>query len=64
MMGGRSSDDRWVSPHGAVVQAIRHDRGGHFAAYEVPELLAGDLRKMFGEGGPAYHVVSGKDGYR
>ncbi|KAF9264378.1 alpha/beta-hydrolase [Marasmius fiardii PR-910] len=40
-----------------------HEKGGHFAAYEVPELLAGDLRKMFGKGGPAYGVVGGKDGY-
>ncbi|KAF9264379.1 alpha/beta-hydrolase [Marasmius fiardii PR-910] len=41
----------------------RHDKGGHFAAYEVPELLAEDLRKMFTKGGPAYGVVEGKDGY-
>ncbi|KAG7089120.1 hypothetical protein E1B28_010828 [Marasmius oreades] len=40
-----------------------HDKGGHFAAYEVPELLVGDLRKMFGKSGPAYGVVKGKDGY-
>ena len=40
-----------------------HDKGGHFAAYEVPEILAGDLRKMYAKGGPAYGVVEGKDGY-
>ena len=54
---------RWTTPHGKVVQAVRHERGGHFAAYEVPESLVGDLRKMFGKDGPAYHVVGGKDGY-
>ena len=47
----------------AVAFAATHERGGHFAAYEVPEMLAGDLRKMFGKGGPAYGVVKGKDGY-
>lgn len=24
-----------------------HERGGHFAAYEVPEALAADLKRMF-----------------
>ena len=41
----------------------KHDKGGHFAAWEVPETLAGDLREMFSKGGPAYGVVPGKDGY-
>ncbi|EAU83969.2 epoxide hydrolase [Coprinopsis cinerea okayama7 len=40
-----------------------HDSGGHFAAYEVPEMLVGDLRKMFGKDGPAFGVVPGKTGY-
>ncbi|KAL0567476.1 hypothetical protein V5O48_014511 [Marasmius crinis-equi] len=52
----------WLADRNLVFHA-RHDRGGHFAASEVPDLLAGDLRKMFGKGGPAYGVVSGKDGY-
>ncbi|KAL1747954.1 Alpha/Beta hydrolase protein [Schizophyllum fasciatum] len=47
---------------GKVVQEELHDRGGHFAAYEVPGLLGADLRKMFGKGGPAYGVVQGKTG--
>ncbi|VDB86669.1 unnamed protein product [Peniophora sp. CBMAI 1063] len=56
--------ESWISPYGdRVVQSVRHERGGHFAAYEVPELLVGDLRKMFGKGGPAYRVVEGNDGY-
>ncbi|KAJ8081425.1 hypothetical protein PM082_007267 [Marasmius tenuissimus] len=46
-----------------VVLYERHEKGGHFAAHEVPKLLVGDLRKMFGKGGPAYGVVEGKDGY-
>ena len=48
---------------GKLVFEAEHDKGGHFAAFEQPEMLAGDLRKMYGKGGPAYGVVSGKDGY-
>ncbi len=40
-----------------------HDAGGHFAAFEVPEKLAGDLRKIYGKGGSAYGVVAGNSGY-
>ena len=40
-----------------------HDSGGHFTAHEKPEELVGDLRKMFGIGGPAFGVVPGKTGY-
>ena len=40
-----------------------HDKGGHFAAFEQPEALAGDLRKMYGRGGGAFGVVPGKSGY-
>ncbi|KAG7087185.1 hypothetical protein E1B28_013164 [Marasmius oreades] len=52
----------WLSDRNVVFQS-RHKKGGHFAAYEVPDLLVEDLRKMFGKGGPAYGVVGGKDGY-
>lgn len=34
---------------GPVVFEKRHEEGGHFAAYEVPELLAADLKTMFGK---------------
>ncbi|XXG96641.1 pre-mRNA-splicing factor cwc22 [Hypoxylon texense] len=36
---------------GPVAYERRHGRGGHFAAYEVPELLAADVRKTFGRDG-------------
>ncbi|TFK48596.1 alpha/beta-hydrolase [Heliocybe sulcata] len=49
---------------GNVVFLEEHDRGGHFAAYETPEALVGDLRKMFGKGGPAFGVVPGLTGYK
>ncbi|KAH6897522.1 epoxide hydrolase [Coprinopsis sp. MPI-PUGE-AT-0042] len=55
---------RWLtwSSTNLVFQAD-HDKGGHFAAYEVPEALAGDLRKMFAKNGPCFSVVPGKTGY-
>ncbi|ESK86859.1 epoxide hydrolase [Moniliophthora roreri MCA 2997] len=46
-----------------IVFISNKERGGHFAAHEQPDKLAGDLRNMFGKGGPAYGVVPGKDGY-
>ncbi|KAF7777680.1 hypothetical protein Agabi119p4_3752 [Agaricus bisporus var. burnettii] len=46
-----------------LVFESQHERGGHFAAIECPDLLVGDLRKMFGKGGPAFGVVASKNGY-
>ncbi|KAK7059931.1 EHN domain-containing protein [Favolaschia claudopus] len=54
----------WLRRTGNVVFDSQHDKGGHFAAYEVPESLVGDLRKMFGKGGPAYGVVAGSTGFK
>ncbi|KAI0310728.1 Alpha/Beta hydrolase protein [Amylostereum chailletii] len=53
----------WVATLGTVVFEERHARGGHFAAHEQPDALVGDVRKMFGKGGPAFGVVPGKTGY-
>ena len=53
----------WGRTYGPVVYESVNDRGGHFAATERPEVIAGDLQKMFGKGGGAYGVVKGKDGY-
>ncbi|KAI0071750.1 alpha/beta-hydrolase [Panus rudis PR-1116 ss-1] len=52
----------WAHTRGNLVFKSVHERGGHFPAYEEPELLASDLRKFFGKGGPAFGVVHGKDG--
>ena len=38
--------------------------GGHFAAWEKPEVIAGDLRIMFGRGGGAYGVVQDRPGHQ
>ncbi|KAH9024534.1 Alpha/Beta hydrolase protein [Lactarius hengduanensis] len=48
---------------GKIVFESEHKAGGHFAAYEQPEALVGDLRKMFDKSGPAAGVVSGCAGY-
>ncbi|KAL8715114.1 MAG: hypothetical protein Q9220_001071 [cf. Caloplaca sp. 1 TL-2023] len=48
---------------GPVVFEKERERGGHFAAWECPEDLVGDLRTMFGKDGGAEGVVEGKSGY-
>jgi pimeloyl-ACP methyl ester carboxylesterase len=48
---------------GKVVFERWSERGGHFAAWEVPDELIKDLRTMFGKGGGAYGVVEERDGY-
>ncbi|KAJ7644692.1 Alpha/Beta hydrolase protein [Roridomyces roridus] len=53
----------WTKLLANVVIESEHERGGHFAAHEVPELLVGDVRRMFCKGGPAFGVVFGKTGY-
>ncbi|KAI0785169.1 alpha/beta-hydrolase [Abortiporus biennis] len=53
----------WCRTIGNVVFEKFHEDGGHFAAHERPEILAADLREMFGKGGPAFGIVPGKNGY-
>jgi hypothetical protein len=48
---------------GPVVFESDNESGGHFFATEKPELLARDLRNMFGKGGGAFGVVEGRSGY-
>ncbi|CAG9951538.1 unnamed protein product [Clonostachys rosea f. rosea IK726] len=47
----------WGRTLGPVVFEANHTEGGHFAAHEKPELLAGDLKKMFSQGGGASSVA-------
>ena len=53
----------WAKAQGEVVYVSDNPHGGHFAATEHPGVIANDLQKMFGKGGGAYSVVTGKDGY-
>jgi hypothetical protein len=54
----------WAGTLGPVCLESEHERGGgHFAAWEVPEAIAGDFGEMFGDGGPCYGVVKGRNGF-
>lgn len=48
---------------GPLVYESNHDSGGHFAAWERPEVIIDDLRNMIQKSGPCYRFVPGKDGY-
>ncbi|TKX22306.1 epoxide hydrolase-like protein 2 [Elsinoe australis] len=47
----------WAGTLGEMVFVGQHESGGHFLAHERPEAIAGDLREMFGRGGPCKEVV-------
>ncbi|ORY13760.1 Alpha/Beta hydrolase protein [Clohesyomyces aquaticus] len=53
----------WGRTLGPVVYESDNEKGGHFAAWERPDVIAGDLQKMFGKGGPCYEIIKGKTGY-
>ena len=53
----------WGRTMGRVVWESEHDKGGHFAAWERPEVIVADLRGMFGKGGGAEGAVEGRDGF-
>lgn len=47
----------WAATLGPVVYQSEYAKGGHFAAWEVPEAIAEDLKNMFKKGGPCYGTV-------
>lgn len=53
----------WARELGPIAFVSEHKSGGHFAAFENPEGIMGDLRLMFGKGGGAFGAVEGKSGY-
>ncbi len=53
----------WAATLGPVCLQSEHPKGGHFAAWEVPEAIVADLRRMYEKGGPCYGVVARKSGY-
>ncbi|KAJ5232332.1 epoxide hydrolase [Penicillium chermesinum] len=53
----------WYGAMGNVVRTTEFDCGGHFAAWEVPELLVADLKEFLGKEGAAYGAIAGKAGY-
>jgi hypothetical protein len=50
----------WGHVMGNVVFERNHERGGHFAAWEVPDLIVKDLRDMFGSNGGAKGAVKAR----
>jgi hypothetical protein len=48
---------------GPVVYESDNDKGGHFAAWERPDVIAADLQNMFGKSGGCYGIVPGKSGF-
>jgi hypothetical protein len=60
LVGDLSSADGCL---GTLVFESDYDKGGHFAAWERPDAIVGDLQKMFGKGGPCFSIVPGKSGY-
>ncbi|KAF2428595.1 alpha/beta-hydrolase [Tothia fuscella] len=48
---------------GPVAHESFNNHGGHFAAWEHPEVIAKDLKTMFGRNGPCYGIVKGSTGY-
>lgn len=53
----------WGRTLGPVAYESDAGHGGHFAAWEHPEYIAGDLNAMFGKAGPCARIVKGKSGY-
>lgn len=53
----------WARTMGPVVYESEQESGGHFAAWECPEAISTDLKRMFGKGGPCYGVVKDHVGY-
>ena len=53
----------WGETLGEVVLQSVHESGGHFAAWERPEAVVGDLGRMFGREGVCRGVVGGRSGF-
>ena len=47
MFGAETAIKSLADPAGKIEHWKEYERGGHFAAMEVPDLLAGDLRTFF-----------------
>ncbi|KAK4934860.1 hypothetical protein LTR10_023979 [Elasticomyces elasticus] len=54
----------WHEALGPIVQWTEFSKGGHFSAYEMPDEIVAEVRKMFGKNGGAAGVVKGRSGYK
>lgn len=50
----------WGRTLGPTVYESQKLKGGHFAAWEIPDEVVGDLQKMFGKSGPCYQITKTK----
>jgi len=62
-LGPMMREGSWLRAQAKIVFESKHEVGRHFTAYEQPEALVSDLRKMFGKSGPAASVVPGCTSY-
>ncbi|KAK4693145.1 hypothetical protein P7C71_g4202, partial [Lecanoromycetidae sp. Uapishka_2] len=53
----------WNHTMGPIVFESEYESGGHFAAWERPDAVIGDLRAMFKEGGGAHTCITTRSGY-
>lgn len=53
----------WLRAIGNIVRETEFEKGGHFAAWEAPEVLVNDLKAFMGRSGEAYGVVTNRDGF-
>lgn len=53
----------WGRTLGPVAYESFNEHGGHFAAFERPDVIVGDLRSMFGKKGKCFGIVEGKNGF-
>jgi len=53
----------WAATLGPIVRQSEHAHGGHFAAWEKPDVIVQDLHAMFTRGGPCFGLIPDKDGY-
>lgn len=49
----------WYQSIGDTVQETKHDEDGHLTVWDVPELLAADMKEFLGKEGPAYGGMAG-----
>lgn len=54
----------WNQTMGPIVFESEYESGGHFAAWELPDAVVGDLRTMFKQGGGAYSCITNQSGYK
>lgn len=47
----------WGRTLGPVVFESQKQKGGHFAAWEIPDEITSDLQTMFGKGGACYRIT-------